>query len=75
MAASKYLVRVGVLGALMMLTLVMGSGPLAAQTQASFSAATNFAAGTGPFSVTTADFDGDGSADMAANYSSSNVSI
>lgn len=76
MAASKYLLRAGMLGALMMAALVMTSGPLAAQTQASFSSATNFAAGAGPLSVTTADFDGDGRADIAtANFNTDSVSV
>ena len=42
----------------------------------SFSAATNFAAGTGPFSVAVGDFNGDGKLDLAvANRNSNNVSI
>ncbi len=42
----------------------------------SFGAATNFAAGTNPLSVTTGDFNGDGKPDLAtANRSSDNVSV
>ena len=41
-----------------------------------FSAATNFGAGTDPFSVAVGDFNGDGKQDLAvANDSSNNVSI
>ena len=41
-----------------------------------FGAATNFAAGTGPLSVTVGDFNGDGKADLVtANYGSNNVSV
>jgi protein-L-isoaspartate O-methyltransferase len=71
-----YVFRAGLLGALMMVALVITSAPLAAQTQASFSAATNFPAGTGTFSVTTADFNGDTFADIAtANPNASTVSV
>ena len=76
MAMSRYLIRAGLLGALMMVvTLVITSGPLAAQTQASFSAPQNFGVGDNrPRSVTTADFNGDTFTDIAtANYLSGSV--
>ncbi|MEG4815246.1 S8 family serine peptidase [Microcoleus sp. K5-D4] len=42
----------------------------------SFGAATNFAAGTNPYSVTVGDFNADGKTDLAtANYGSNNVSV
>ena len=42
----------------------------------SFLAAVNYAAGTGPISVTVGDFNGDGKADLAvANGDSNNVSV
>ena len=66
MRVSMYVFRAGLLGALMMVVaLVITSAPVAAQTQASFSAATNLPAGSGTFSVTTTDFNGDTFADIA----------
>jgi hypothetical protein len=50
--------------------------PLVACTPFGFGPANNFAAGTGPISVVTADLDGDGKADVAvANERSNNVSV
>ncbi len=69
----------------MMLGLGLGfvlasAGDAAAQTSGcatpNFAAAQNFGAGTGPFSVTTGDFNADGKPDLAtANRSSNNVSV
>jgi Ca2+-binding RTX toxin-like protein len=73
-----YVFRAGLLGALMMvMALVSTSGPFTAQTQqAIFSDPANFAAGSEPSSVMTADFDGNGLADIAtANQGSENVSV
>jgi Ca2+-binding RTX toxin-like protein len=78
MRVSMYVFRAGLLGALMMvMALVSTSGPLTAQTQqASFSDPANFAAGSEPSSVTTADLDGNGLADSAtANQGSDNLLV
>ena len=78
MRVGVYVFRAGLLGALMMvMALVSTCGPFTAQTQqASFSDFANFAAGSEPSSVMTADFDSKGLADIAtANQGSDNVSV
>jgi len=58
------------------ITLLAGVFYLNTNAQVCFSSVTNFAAGTNPYSVTSADFNGDGKADIAsANFASNNVSV